>query len=251
MESIEIDENNPCLESTSFVPSFDENGEINVSHLIYSFQELASRQIDRLGLGEDFEKENDFLYVVLRYKGYFLKPFCRNGKYRLFTYPMQATALQLYRYAYVLDENGEVVFYLISLWVMVDSHNRKIKSARPFRSRIKEIVPEIEDVKPLTEESLSNFSLDGIPFVRNSEYEVEKEDIDSNGHMNNTVYIRIVQPSLEGKRLYSFEFDYEKECFLSERLLISSHHEDDVIYLKGEKEDSSLSFKSKFIFVNS
>ena len=243
-----LNQDDPCYESTAYEPRFLSDGNVDLSHLVHCFQDLATRQIDRLGLGDDFEKENRFFYVVLRYKGFFLKKITSYGKYRLVTYPMQASALQLYRYALILDEKGQVVFYLISLWVMMDSQTRKIKPAKAFRNKAKEILPEIENMKPLTDETLSNFSIDGIPFSFCKEHIVTKDEIDSNGHMNNTVYIKLVQPMNEKMKLSSFEFDYERECFQDEDIIIYDYVNENDFYIKGMKEDDSISFKGKFVF---
>jgi acyl-ACP thioesterase len=238
----------PVYEYATFRPRFLTDGNPDISFLIHSFQDLATSQINRLMLGEEFERENSFQYVVLRYKGYFIERLCSQKEYTLITFPVQAGTLQLYRYALLLDENGKVVFYLISLWVLIDSITRKIKPAKPFRIRLAEKIPYIDDVLPLTVEKLSNFPIDNLDFSPFDHHKVSIEDIDSNGHMNNTVYIRIAQPTLE-RRLSSFEIDYEKECFEGENLILSKFHDGNTtVYVKGDRQDGTLSFKSVFLY---
>lgn len=228
-------------------PRFLSDGNVNLSDLIHQFQNLATKQIESFSLGEKFEKENSLLYVVLRYKGYFLSPLKKEEEYTLYTYPTLPGPLQLYRYAFLLDKENKVVFYLISLWVMMDKEKRRIASAKKFREVLEKSIPDFSLVPPFDEEKLVNFPLDMVPFRKEKEYQVRKEDIDSNGHMNNTIYLKISQPESDQK-LSSFEFDYEKECFENDVLLLSSAHRDKEIIIKGEKEDFALSFKGKYLF---
>ncbi len=228
-------------------PRFRSDGNIDLADLIHQFQNLATRQIDSFSLGEEFEKENSLLYVVLRYKGYFLSPLKKEGNYTLYTYPTLPGPLQLYRYAFLLDEENKVVFYLISLWVLMDKVKRRIASAKKFREVLSKSIPDFSWVPPFDDEKLVNFPLDALTFHKEKEYRVKKEDIDSNNHMNNTVYLRISQPE-SSFFLSSFEFDYEKECFENDVLLLSSAIKEKEIVIKGEKEDSSLSFKGKYLF---
>ncbi len=235
-----------CQKET-YHPKFLSDGNIDVADLIHQFQNLATKQIESFSLGEKFEKENSLLYVVLRYKGYFLSPLKKDEEYTLYTYPTLPGPLQLYRYAFLLNKENKVVFYLISLWVMMDKEKRRIASAKKFREVLAESIPDFSLVPPFDEEKLVNFSLDMVSFRKEKEYQVKKEDIDSNGHMNNTVYLRISQPE-SSFSLSSFEFDYEKECFENDVLLLSSCRKEKEIIIKGEKEDSALSFKGKYLF---
>ncbi len=234
-----------CQKET-YHPRFLSDGNIDLADLIHQFQNLATKQIESFSLGEKFEKENSLLYVVLRYKGYFLSPL-KDRDYTLYTYPTLPGPLQLYRYAFLLDKENKVVFYLSSLWVMMDKEKRRIAPAKKFKEILSRRITDFSQVPPFDEEKLVNFPLDGLSFRKENEYRVKKEDIDSNNHMNNTVYLKISQPC-SAHFLASFEFNYEKECFENDVLSLSSYKKENEIIVKGEKEDSSLSFKGKFLF---
>ncbi len=244
----DITKENPSFEKIDFVPSFDSKGHVDLKDLIHHFQNLATRHIDRLGMGEEFEKENSFFYVVLRYKGYFLKELETGRHYTMVTFPTYPGPLQLYRYCYLLDEEKKVCFYLISLWVLMDSKTRRLKTARVFRDRIEKEIPDLKDVKPLTEETLGNFPLEEDGFVKYDTYQVGKQDIDENGHMNNTVYFDILKDHLPEKSIHTFEMNYEKECLFEEKLNIFVK-EGGFLTFKGMKNDG-LSFKIKYTFMD-
>lgn len=245
IELFDPEEKDLHYQKIKYHPTFLMNGQIDLKNLIDKFQIIASRHIDKLQMGEEFEKENSFFYVVLRYKGYFLEKL-KEEDYTLITYPVEATALTMYRYAYLLDKNGKCVFYLISLWVMMDRKTRRIKPCKTFSMKLKEKLEDIDSLLPLSEEKLSNFSVDDYQFTYKKDYIVKKEDIDGNGHMNNTVYFGIAQESLHENTISSFELDYERECFLGERLSIFADSRENETILIGKKGDE-LSFKVKFI----
>ncbi len=227
-----------------YVPEFI-NGQISLRHLTQECQNLAGDHAEKLGLGEDFKKANQFLYVVMRYKGFFLKPI-ENKKYTLVTYPTYPGPLQMYRYFYLLDEEGNVVFYFISLWIMMDSVTRRIKLAKCFKNQITNVLKDLETIQPLNDESLTNFELDEERFVFCKDHQVSIEEIDSNQHMNNTFYFGISQDVLGGREFSSVEIDFEKECFLNEIIKLYTYEDDDYIFVIGKKVDMTLSFKIRF-----
>lgn len=247
MITLNFSEDDLRYEKKEFQTKFLSSGDIDLSFLLHEFQNLATSQVERLGLGEDFEKENEFQYVVLRYKGYFYQKIKPNQKYILVTHPTSPSSLQLYRYCYLLDEDHQICFLLSSLWVLMDSKTRRIRLSKPFSEKLKATLNNIDSIHLFNDEKLVNFSFENDDFKVDKTYVVKKEDIDSNGHMNNTVYLRIVQPQNE-KNLTSFEFNYEKECFLDEKIVIKSSSCDGVISILGEKENQDISFKGKFYF---
>jgi acyl-ACP thioesterase len=228
-----------------YQPKFLDNGDVDISHLLHVVQDLAGDHVEALGLGEDFKKENQFFYVVMRMKGYFLSSLNKEEKYTIITYPMQASGIQMYRYGYILNKDDEPVFYLSTLWILMDSVNRRIKSTKVFRNKLAEVLPDIDGVEPLTEETLENFSIDEYDFKYVKDYQVIPEDIDSNGHLNNTIYLKMSQPLLGDVKVKTFEIDFEKECFLDEKIALSLARENDSYIIRGDKEDHSLSFKIK------
>lgn len=230
---------------TSFKPKFNLNNQLDIKHLMNCFQSLASKQIEELGLGNSFEEENSCLYVVLRYKGYFLKQLNDKDEYTMITFPIINSIVQLNRYAYILDNQGDVVFYLISVWVLIDKNTRKIKPCKKFNQELIQTIPEVNNLKPITEEKLQNFPIDDYTFNIYDHYQVKDKDIDGNGHMNNTIYFELVKP--KKRNIHSFEINYENECFLNDDIsLYFSENENSEIY-KGMK-GNLISFKVKYFF---
>lgn len=229
-----------------YKPKFDSFGNVDLHDLMIQFQNIAGEHVERLGLGEDFKKEKSFYYILCRMKGYFLGSLDENETYTFVTYPTQATSLQLYRYAYILDSKGDPVFYLISLWVLMSQETRRLISSKVFREKIKEVLPDIDQVEPLTHEKLTELNIGDMEFHYFSSYVVDSKDIDVNQHMNNTVYMKIAQSSCILHPISTFEIDFEKECYLNETIALESYSDNNDYYVVGRKNDGILSFIVKF-----
>ncbi len=232
--------------SSEYFPKFDSIGNVDLHDLMIQFQNLAGKHIENLGLGEDFKKENSVFYILCRMKGYFLSEISKEETYTFVTYPIQASSLQLYRYAYILDSKGNPVFYLVSLWVLMDQKTRRLQSAKAFRETLRLVIPDIEDTRPLTDERLVEMDFSDKEFNYQSSYVVTTNDIDSNGHMNNTVYMKIAQEKCILKPVSVFEIDFEKECYLNEMITLESVVDENSYYVIGRKSDGLLSFMVKF-----
>ena len=77
---------------------------------------------------------------------------------------------------------------------------------------------------------------------------MKEDDIDSNGHMNNTIYIKIAEELIPPVIIKGYEIDFEKECFLNEKITLSLAKSNNQYIVIGEKEDNSLSFKISFSY---
>lgn len=106
-----------------------------------------------------------------------------------------------HRYFYVLDEESNIVGYAVAVWIVIDTKKRKmtripLKVQNVFMSSLDE-----------KNQSIEKQIIEGIPIsplkkIRNMEYTYEREfpvrfnDIDSNLHVNNTVYVNWAMESL-------------------------------------------------------
>lgn len=236
----------PYIIRKKYTPKYDASGNFELSDLLNEFQYLAGDQLEELDLGDSYREEQSFYYVVVRMKSYFFDVLDEHKTYTLTTFPLQATTLQLYRYAYLTDENGKIVFALVSLWVLLDKNTRRLKITKNFQNKIRDKLPSIDEVKPLIEERLVQIDTEQLEFEDVAEYRITSDDIDRNGHMNNTKYVKICEPLLNGMRYSSMEIDFEKECFQDETLHLSVSNALESVYIKGKKDNGELSFVIKY-----
>ncbi len=232
--------------TTSYQPKFDSFGNIDIADLLVSFQKIAGDHVEHLGMGAEFSEANGFYYILCRIKGYFLAKLKPEETYTFVTYPTMAGALQLYRYAYLVDSDGNPVFYLLSLWVLMNRETRRLQSAKAFQNKLREMLPDIDDVEPLTDERLYEMDFANQEFHYDSTYVVRSSDIDSNQHMNNTVYMKIAQEKCILSPISVFEIDFEKECYLHDAITVETSLNAISYSVMGKKSDGMLSFMARF-----
>ena len=237
----------PLYQAEEYVPEFLPNGKPDLAKITFFLQNLALDHVKKLGLGEDYQREKSFLYVVCRMRGVFLHPIHPGEKLTGVTYTLTPNLIDMTRYAYLLNEKDEPVFFLTSLWILLDPKTRRIKPARFYRDDLLKILPQVKEKKKIEGTDLSALDFSSLSFGQEEKYVVQPQDIDANKHMNNTAYLRISQNDSSFKNITSYEINFEKECFLNETLSLAkcdNNNEEDIL---GTKENGELSFKLKFL----
>ena len=75
------------------------------------------------------------------------------------------------------------------------------------------------------------------------EYEVCKQDIDGNGHMNNTIYAKIVQSTIDKFDKYNFfQINFVKETLLGQKILVYAKKENKKTTFVGKLKTGEVSF---------
>lgn len=225
----------------------DKRGKPDLAKTVYFLQNLAIAHVRKLGFGEDYQKEKSFLYVVCRMKGTFYRDLKVGEKITGVTYTLVPNLIDMIRYAYLLDKEEKPVFFLSSLWILLDPKTRRIKPARFYRDDILSKYPKMKENKEREGTHLAALDFHKKGFQKAADYVIAPSDIDANHHMNNTSYLRISKDISAFDSLSSFEIDFEKECFLNEKLSLWKKEEPGKEEIEGRKEDGSLSFKLRFL----
>lgn len=210
------------------------------------FQSLAGKQVDLLDVGKEYSKRTNHVYVLCREKIVIEKKLTVNTSYTLVTYPLTPGRLQMQREAYLLDEKDEVVLKVDSIWVLVDYVSRRmVRTNDVYQAQAK--YPRFNTFEPLFTEKLETIEdYELYDFEKVFEHKVDDSDLDANDHMNNTVYLKLVQPFVSGN-IQSVEIDFEKECRKDDTLEIYRRKTENAAFFIGMKEDRKLSFKIKII----
>lgn len=228
------------FQDDSFLPN------VSLQEFGLCFQSLAGKQVDLLDVGKEYSKRTNHVYVLCREKIVIEKRLKINAPYTLVTYPLTPGRLQMQREAYLLDEKDEVVLKVDSIWVLVDYVSRRmVRTNDIYQAQAK--YPRFATFEPLFDEKLEAIEDRELSdFEKVFEHKVDDSDLDANDHMNNTVYLKLVQPFVSGN-IKSVEIDFEKECRKDETLEIYRKESENVIFFVGMKEGGNLSFKIKII----
>ncbi|MCI1734200.1 MAG: thioesterase [Bacilli bacterium] len=224
----------------------DAQGNPWLSDILLSFQQAATAHVTLFGLGDSyFRVLRRRAFVLCREKLIFLAKMVTGKLYTLFTYPLEPGKLEMYREAYVLDDQGKEVLRLHSLWVLIDFDSRRLALTTEAKAK-QDSYFQGQVLSPLFTERLEKLDLPSTAGLPYQDHIVTADDLDSNNHMNNTVYLRLVQEEGLTQLIRSLEINYEKECRLGETLRIFRKDQPGSSVFMGYKSDQSLSFAVRF-----
>ena len=153
---------------------------------------------------------------------------------------MKPSAVIFPRYYKILKE-GKLIGECFSQWTLFDLVKRRVVRPKSVGIVIPELTEKMtppERLMPLEEES-------------GQTYHVRYSDIDMNGHLNNTQYIRIAYDLLEmdylkNHRLCELSINYEKEVPPCTALQLAMKREKDTFMIEGRQEESCFLIRLTF-----
>ena len=195
--------------------------------ILYLVQETAGAHCKVLGV-ED-EKLGGLFWAVLRYRVEVDRLPKLGESVTLRTWPMPATKVAYPRAAEGYDAEGNRLFRLVSLWVLMDEKNRQM--VLPGRSGV--------DVPGTTtgQELPIPAGLKAIPTENTTARPVTEREIDKNNHMNNTQYLDwamclLPREFAKNHPLKAFTACYFNEARLGDELALCwTVREDHTLYL--------------------
>ena len=185
-------------------------GRLKLSALLYFAQEVAGHHSELLGAGYDDLAQKGIFWAVTRHRVQISRLPIRGETITVETWPMPTTRVAYPRSMVAYDANGQELFRLISLWVLMDANTRAMvlpgKSGVTVEGQL--TGKELEVPRSLSPKDMTNKSFRTVTY----------SCLDRNGHMNNTRYLDWVDdllPSGFHKEHAPAEFVI---CYLSEAL---------------------------------
>jgi len=156
-------------------------GRLLPSKILFMMQEVAGNHFAELSMDYDSLAQRGLFWAVTRHKVQITRLPMRGETIRLETWPMPTTRVAYPRSIVAYDEAGNEVFRSITLWVLMDLHNRSM--VLPGKSGI-------EVAGTLRGNELSSpLGMPAKALANRSSRTVSFTDLDRNGHMNNTRYL--------------------------------------------------------------
>ena len=135
---------------------------------------------------------------------------------------------------FALFEGSEEIGYAVQSWALVDAKQRTILNMRKIPPLWKLPTPQPERTDALKR-------LSAPPMCEVERWRIEPQELDRNGHLNNTQYIRHAEAyAPEGASCLDVVF--ERECFAGETLILQAADG----FVQGRKEDGTTSFLAHF-----
>ncbi len=197
----------------------DFNDRIKPTAILDIFQDAAGLHAKELGVGYEDLKQKNYAWVVLYQKFEILKSLPYLDTVLIHTWPKPKSRLEFTREYLITDKKEEPLVKGISNWVVIDLSTRGL-----VRTDSIEFNGEYVSFTNYPDKCKRKLGLDAQRIEEYFEYEVSLDDIDHNGHMNNSRYLNILQNYLftYGSKSYmkDVEIAYVKEVKYKEHIRI-------------------------------
>ena len=219
----------------------DKEGKVPVHEILNYLQDCSTAQSEALGVGLEYMKEKNKAWVLLANKVQIFKQLHLGDEIEVGTCPTDFGKVMATRQFFIKDSKGNFVVKAESIWSLID-----ITQRMPIRIREEDI-----------EKYVQGIAFESIKTSRKIRYKSEKEpvgeffvkgfDIDTNGHVNNANYLRMIYDYIPKELGYNqIEIVYNKEALLGEKVICSKYNEERAQGFSLENEDGELHAQIKF-----
>lgn len=190
----------------------DENGRLSLGGLVNYFQDTAEYQGDCSGIGYKVLKEQNLAWLLSSWQIVIPGQLPEMGHMVTSqTWCYEFRGIYGLRNFRLLDENGRAAAWANSIWFLYDS-----EKGLPVR-----VTKQIADGFGIEEKLDMDYSPRKIPPVeggdRGESFEVARQHLDTNHHVNNQQYIRMAMDSLPADIHFTeMRAEYRRQAFLGD-----------------------------------
>ena len=207
----------------------DKTGKVPYHEILNYLQDCSTFQSESLGVGVKYLKAQNKAWVMLANKIQILRELQLGEEIEIGTCPTSFGKVMATRQFFIKDAAGDFVVKAESIWGLIDIHERA-----PIRIRE-------EDFCKYEKEN----AFDSIKVSRKIRFAEEAEnlgnilvqgiDIDTNGHVNNANYLRMISDYLPKDIYYNqVEIVYNKEALEGETIICTKYDEEDGMGIRLE-----------------
>ncbi len=213
----------------------DKTGKVPYHEILNYLQDCSTFQSETLGVGVDYLKSQNKAWVMLANKIQILRELKLGEEIEIGTCPTEFGKVMATRQFFIKDKAGAFVVKAESIWGLIDINERI-----PIRIR------EEDFCKYEKENAFDSIKVSRkIRFSGDSEFlgkvEVSGIDIDTNGHVNNANYLRMIWDYLPENEYYNqVEIVYNKEALEGEKITCIKYNEKDGIGMSLRNEDGEI-----------
>lgn len=219
---------------------FDRYGSLRPAAALDIFQDVATVQASTMDLGYEAMASQGVFWALVRQKYEVVKNPDPHQKILVRTWPYNPSRFAFLRDYTIADEEGNPLVKATSEWMLMDIVERKLAKVSDY----------FTGDYAYAEDRNFPEKLKKIPWpggVQGATYSVVPsfEDIDVNGHVNNSCYPTYVMDAINPgpeKRLKTFQIDYRREALQGEPLEITLVETADVTFAQGLSADGEIIF---------
>lgn len=194
-------------------------------------QEASIAHTEELGAGRDKTLDRGALWIIARVKVKITRMPEYDETVTMTTWPGETRHVLFPRYYEITDADGNAIVKASAVWLLMDAATRKMTFPEKFDVRVPGTVTGREIPLPTGTAPCSETTVHG-------RHKVAFQDVDINGHMNNSKYIDIVEDCLGFgfmtlSRLTGFEINYLNEIRAGKRVALDGNVSDGRISFSG------------------
>ena len=188
----------------------DRYGRLKPSAMLLYIQQTAGHHSDSYSLTYDALAAQGIFWAVIRHKIEVTRLPKENEKITVETWPMPTTRVAYPRSTVAYDEQGNVLFRSICLWILMDLKNRSMLVPGKSGVEVEGILrgDELSTPKSLLPKALTEKTPRQVVF----------SDLDRNGHMNNARYLDWTQDLLPSDHHQDHPIKELTMCYINEAL---------------------------------
>lgn len=215
-----------CLRTNDF----DTYDRLKTEAVLEIFQDIAGEHANMLGIGFKASFEKGFYWILVRNKIEILKNPIPLTKLKLATWPHPKGRVDCNREYALYDLNGDIIARGLSKWVIISTETRRLmRTDKITYANDDDTYPE-NYYTDIAKVIVPDFSL----FNKVLSHAVTKNDIDHNGHMNNSKYAALIFNTIQDDYfITSLEIEYVHEVKYKEILDVYMYEDDEFIYHIG------------------
>ena len=193
----------------------DANLNLTYFDLVNYMQDCSTFHSDEVGVGLSYLTPMNCGWYVTSYEIHINRLPKYMERIVISTYPYQVKGMLAKRLYTIESEEGELLVYADSLWVLMDLQNLHPARLTP---EILAAYPEDEN-RPVFEfnKKKLRYNNDG---KHVGSFTVNETYIDTNGHMNNSFYIDVTRRFLPESNFSTININYKKESLLFDELQV-------------------------------
>lgn len=212
----------------------DERGFLSIAGIVDYFQDVSTFQSEDLGLGVNYLRSQNMLWVMSAWQ-IVIERYPRLGeKITAGTFPYQFKGFMGLRNFFLDDAQGKRIVKANSIWSLVSVD--KSMPVRPTREMTERYVLEERldmDYAPRKIEVPKDGSVQ-------EAFEVGRQHLDSNHHVNNGQYIHMAMDYLpEDYEIRQMRAEYKKQALLHDRIVPSVGRRAGIVTVSLGAEDGS------------
>lgn len=224
----------------------DAFGRMSIGALAWQIGNATAEHMERLGAGAAALREHGLTFVLARTELHIERMPRKGESVRLFGWAGEQKHWMYPRLTEIYSPEGERLVSACSQWMLIDVNSRTLSPPSALMDAVPVVSLEDEPKKPANSARLPK-SLPG-----EASRAVSPQEIDLNGHMNNSHYLSwavdlLPDEYLENRTPGFLWVEYSKELFEGQRCVLRYAQEEDTLFVRGYMdEERSFSLKMEF-----